>query len=181
MTPEQALLICPEHGWMSHTFLHEAAHAVMAIDRGLPFIRIAVGTPEYFEPAQAGREIAGGLYVPKPISDWIREDPVASYEMMIAGKIVEDGAFGHHLEGGWHGDLALWCGGMGLSEYSNEVVEEALGKSKAEVEAGVRDHLAIQYPRAKAIATASCRVSRKTPAGRFSATTMARGQWIGTR
>ncbi len=74
--------------------------------------------------------------------------------MMIAGKIIENGAFGHHLEGGWHGDLALWCIGMGLTEYSSEVVEETLGKSIAEVEADVRNHLTVQYSRAKAIVTA---------------------------
>jgi hypothetical protein len=154
MTPEQALLICPQHGWMSHTFLHEAAHAIMAIDRELPFTRITVGTPEYFEPTHVGREVAGGLHVPQPVSDWIQKDPLASYEMMIAGKVCEDGAFGHHLDGSWHGDLALWCIGMGLSEYSLDLVEEALGKPILDVEAGVREHLVVQYPRAKAIVTA---------------------------
>ena len=154
MTPEQALLICPAHGWMSHTFLHEAAHAVMAIHRGLPFIRISVGTPEYFEPIHAGREVAGGLHVPQPISDWVQKDPLGSYEMMIAGKVIEDAALSHHLEGGWHGDLALWCMGMGMTEYSKEVVEETLGKRIAEVEADVRNHLAAQYARAKAIVAA---------------------------
>jgi hypothetical protein len=162
VTPEQALLICPEHGWISHTFLHEAGHAVMAIDRGIPFIRIAVGTPDYFEPFQAGHEIAGGLYVPTPISDWVREDPVASYEMMIAGKIVENGALGHNLPGSWHGDLALWCIGMGVTEYSRDAVEEALGRSTSAVEADVRSHLTVQYPRVKAIVAALSGIAEGT-------------------
>jgi hypothetical protein len=73
VTPEQAAFICVEHGWMSHTFLHEAAHAVMAIDRGIPFERIAVGTPEYFDTFHPDGQVAGGLYVTPPRRHgWLR-------------------------------------------------------------------------------------------------------------
>lgn len=154
MTPEEATLVCLEHGWMGHTFLHEAAHAIMAIDRDLPFLRIAVGTPEYFDQVVAGREVAGGLYVPNPISEWVQKNPLASFEMMIAGKVIEEGAFGHHLEGSWHGDMALWCHGMGIAKPSTPAVEEALGTSIAGVEVAVGAHLSTQYSRAVAIVSA---------------------------
>ncbi|GAA3526461.1 hypothetical protein AFL01nite_04850 [Aeromicrobium flavum] len=155
MTPEEAALVCPDHGgYLSHAFIHEAAHAIVAIDRGLPFVRITVGTPESFDPVSQGFELAGGLSVPEPISEWIQPEPIAAFEMIIAGKVAEEAFLGHHLEAGWHGDLALWCRGMEMENPTVPLIKEALGTSLGEVSGTGKTHLVAQYSRVRAIITA---------------------------
>lgn len=154
MTPDEAALVCAEHGYLGHAFIHEAAHAIVAIDRGLPFDRIAVGTPESFDSVSPGLEVAGGLYVPEPISEWIQPEPIAAFEMIIAGKVAEEAFLGHHLEGGWHGDLALWCRGMEIEDPTVPLIKEVLGTSLSKASAPVKTHLVAQYSRVRAIITA---------------------------
>lgn len=151
MTPEEAAFVCVTHGWMSHAFVHEAAHAVMAVDRGIPFIRIVVNAPENFDDSHSGGQIAGGLHVAPPPSTWVSPDPYAAFEMIIAGKVAEVGAFGHHLEGSWLGDLQIWLTGAELPENSKEEIERALGKTIAQVKHDVGVHLQEQFPRVKRV------------------------------
>lgn len=136
---------------MSHTFLHEAAHAVMAIDRDIPFERIAVGTPEYFDATHPDGEVAGGLYVTPPVTTIVQRDPLGALEMVLAGKVAEDGALGHHLEGSWLGDLRLWFIGSELEERTFAAIADMVGKPVAEVERDVWGHLSEQFSRVRAV------------------------------
>ena len=81
--------ICPVHGWMSHVFLHEAAHAVAAIDRDIEFRHVTITTPAGWTKDHPDGIALGGLYLDPPASRWVESQPLKAYEMVLAGSLAE--------------------------------------------------------------------------------------------
>jgi hypothetical protein len=112
-------LTCPEHGLVSHIALHESAHAVFAIDLGIPFVEIRI--PVLHETAvtvlSTGHGVGGGvLMVDADPANWVGRSPAAALEFVLAGAEAERGAFGHNLDGSDQSDLASWARGIGSIE-----------------------------------------------------------------
>jgi hypothetical protein len=95
-------------------------------------------------------------------------------EMVLAGKVVEDGALGHHLEGGYAGDLRVWLAGSGLERPDKEAIESLLGTSVAQVEEDVRIHLTAEYPRVRRLTAA---LSGQEPSSRPRLLSYDEGPW----
>ncbi len=102
-------MMCSSHGWASHAALHESAHAVVAIKRGIKFDRISVAPPRAILSALAsGQAIAGGLHLAESAVLLARHREADFLDMLVAGSLVEAAALGHGLRSSELGDKALW-------------------------------------------------------------------------
>jgi hypothetical protein len=63
MTGFQGDLVCRTHGWAPHVFIHEAAHAVAAIDHGIPFEGVLIHSPSSWEANNNNEMMLGGVNV----------------------------------------------------------------------------------------------------------------------
>lgn len=54
--------------------------------------------------------------------DWVPRNPVAALEFVLAGSVVEKGAFGHCISGSYEGDLRVWR--MGLDALASQTPED---------------------------------------------------------
>ena len=117
---------CSVHG-LNHTFVHEAGHAVAAIDRGLRFASVYVLPPSLRERTNDG-EIAGGFDPgPRP-RKWTRADPLGTFEVILAGAAAERAVLGHALKNSWLGDIKFWRDHMDLKDALDEqTIGHALG------------------------------------------------------
>ena len=138
--------ICPVHGWMSHVFLHEAAHAVAAIDRDIEFRHVTITTPAGWTKDHPDGIALGGLYLDPPASRWVESQPLKAYEMVLAGSLAEREALGHWLPEGYAGDLRIFRLGAGLLEATaQEALEQLLGKSIRDVIESVKNWIVAEY------------------------------------
>ncbi len=116
------MLVCPRHGWISHAAIHEAAHAVFAHARGIPFIDISLATPADLEPLWTGGSVEGGglqLATADPTT-WVPQRPDDAADMLLAGVQAEAYAFGHVGRSSGGGDAQILRMGMGWVTPENE-------------------------------------------------------------
>ena len=147
--------LCNAHGWMSHVFVHEAAHAVAAIDRSIEFSHIEVLTPAQWTQDHPDGAAVGGLHLAPPPSLWVLPDPVKALEMVLAGFLAEEGVYQHHISEGYRGDLRIWRLGAGLANGQTKTsIEEVLGCSMADLLASTRTWLVEAFPRIRRVAVA---------------------------
>ena len=133
-------------------FLHEAAHAVAAVDRGIRFAWVSVLHPSQWSLNPEGT-VAGGVDMGRPAVEWVPSDPRRAMEFVLAGMTAEEGALGHTLEHSWAGDLNLWRIGMGLVEA--DVLDDAkaaLGAPMQTVRADTQRWAVIRFPAIRAVA-----------------------------
>lgn len=110
-----------------HPFVHEAAHAVAAVDRDLRFLRVKVLSPHRSEATEEGEML--GWFDPGPAArTWVRRHPRLSFEVMIAGFLAEEALLGHSLPEGYIGDLRFWRRHMDLTDaVTYQILSETLG------------------------------------------------------
>ncbi|MFJ4228424.1 hypothetical protein ACIPYV_12760 [Paenarthrobacter nicotinovorans] len=115
---------------MHHVMLHEAAHAVFAIRRGVPFVELTVLPPKFVnrQLLENGQAHAGWL---QPINDdpaqWIPQVAEEALDMLVAGALAERFFFDCYLEKSYLGDMQLWSAGMGAetAEQAGPAIESS--------------------------------------------------------
>ncbi|MDQ4145679.1 MAG: hypothetical protein M3198_18425 [Actinomycetota bacterium] len=123
---------CRDHG-AAHPFVHEAAHAVAAADRGLAFRSVQVLPPYRWDATNDGLLVGGLDPGPDPRS-WVRASPRATFEVIISGFLAEKALLGHHLDHAYDGDIKFWRIHMDLTEgLSSDVIENAIGAPMRDV------------------------------------------------
>jgi hypothetical protein len=155
--------LCPEHGGLSHLVLHEAAHAVAALEHGIRFTHVAVLSPEEWITTSRGI-IGGGVWLVEQRPELVvGADPVAAMRFALAGALAEIGAFGHSLDGSHEGDIRYWRIGAGLLEAQTaESFDRVLGKPFREVELDTQRWLSDNYKAIRAVTIALARVTDGT-------------------
>lgn len=123
--------LCPEHGWLSHVAIHEAAHAVIAHARGIPFLDISITNPAKLQDVlNAASAVAGGLRLTTADhSSWIPQRSNEALDMLLAGAQGEIWAFGHSLPKSFSGDLSILRQGMGWLDGAPPDARDALIQS----------------------------------------------------
>lgn len=143
--------LCPEHGWRSHAFMHEAAHAVAALDQGLEFERVIVLSPGAWPPGEGGTgTVAGGVQFAPTVLELVTGDPAAALAVLAAGGTAEEAIYDHHLNQAFDGDLRVWgLGAAALGMTPLEAVEQFV-RARVDARIWVRNSL----PRIEKVATA---------------------------
>ena len=126
--------VCRQHGWLAHAFIHESAHAVAAVDRGLAFESVSVITPDQWT-ARRGAAMAGGVEMSSDdAASWVLPDPAKALEFVLAGSIAEHESLGHALANGHTGDVEMWKRGARLlGDVTPDQLAEVLGEAFEDV------------------------------------------------
>ncbi len=110
-------------------YIHEAGHAVAALDNGIPFRAVIVyadgdGPKLNGVLREAWAEVDTG---PDP-SVWVEVDRVKAFRFVCAGAAAETALLEHAIEGGFDEDFKVWRVGAGATQPMNEAqVDEAIG------------------------------------------------------
>jgi hypothetical protein len=126
--------LCRKHGWMSHVFVHEGAHAVAALDRSIPFSGLFVNDIGTWVRQNESETLLGGVQIDPDPAVWLYPNPVAALEFILAGATAEDELFGDTLDGSHVGDFKVWRQGMGMTDAQTLAqIDERLGEPFADV------------------------------------------------
>lgn len=108
-------LQCRQHGWLAHASVHEAAHAVFAVDFEIPFTSVRLSSPErVWRSLQSGGEVpAGGVHLDGDARDHFPGRDEDALDFCVVGSRAEERAHGHHLRRGFAGDMEVWRRGTG--------------------------------------------------------------------
>lgn len=123
---------CGTHGGLRHLYVHEAGHAVSALDFGVEF-RAVVRYDETSMPAYFG----GTAYAPAAVemldadqTTWVAPNPVGSLRFVASGAAAEQALLGHFLPDGHKEDMFQWRRGSGCKDAQTfESLDEYLGES----------------------------------------------------
>ena len=108
-------LLCPRHGGLSHVFVHECSHAVVAVQRQIRFTEVRILPPAEWVAIHRDSHMAGGVWlVESDPTAWVPNDPAGALEFALAGSMAEQVYYGHHLNGSHEGDFNIWRRGVGL-------------------------------------------------------------------
>lgn len=144
--------LCAKHGGLGHVFVHEAAHAVAAVQRRIEFTEVRILPPDQWVSAHNGLML-GGVSTTDEAHSWVQADPVGSMEFVLAGAIAERGSYGHCLEGAYTGDVAVWRTGARLTGANQlQRIEEVLGRSLSTVTSEVERWAVANWPSIRRVA-----------------------------
>lgn len=148
-------VLCDAHGGLTHQFLHEAAHAVAAIDNGISFSEVRVLAPAEWIAYGPDRFVGGGVWLTEDARIWVPRDPLAAMRFILAGACAEEVVLGHSLPDAVRGDFDCWRRGAGLAEATTPVaIDGILGASIADVHESTKQWVADRYPGIKRVLTA---------------------------
>lgn len=112
---------CDRHGTGRHMHIHEAGHAVAALDNGIPFRAVIVyadgdGPKLDGELMEAWAQVDTG----PDATVWVQPDRIRAFRFICAGAASETAIFGHAIEGGFEHDLKVWRVGAGATQPMDE-------------------------------------------------------------
>ncbi|HST47093.1 hypothetical protein [Jatrophihabitans sp.] len=140
---------------MTHVFIHEAAHAVAALDRHIPFNGVFIQDLAGWVRWNATGLMLGGVQISSDPAIWLLPDPVAALEFVLAGSAAESVVLGHILEGSYVGDVEVWRRGMGeTGRLSPSRLDELAGGSFVKVGSRTKAWVEENRARIRAVATA---------------------------
>lgn len=117
---------CSKHTVQRHICVHEAGHAVAAIDNGIPFRAVVFYDDEDAPKFMAGLGQAAAAVDPGPDpSAWVLPDPLGSLYFVMGGVAAEHAVLGDSIRDGWREDVKVWRRGSGRMD---EQTEEELGE-----------------------------------------------------
>ena len=148
--------ICNEHGGLSHQFIHEAAHAVAALDFEICFTEVKILPVDEWIRFDDDSWVSGGVWPCDDATVWVPNDPVGALKFVLAGSIAEQGAFQHALDGGERGDMLQWVRGAGLArdQMNPAGIEALLGTSYDVVRRETQEWATGRYKAIRAVALA---------------------------
>lgn len=134
---------CSEHGLRHHASVHEAGHAIAAVDFGIPISAVSVhDAPSTFEGARAGESASGSVRIDVSAVSALRASGAvlnhALFTFALAGESAEKVLLGHETPGGAAKDIReFWAWTKGQTFTSMEEYEEVLGEPFATARQGV--------------------------------------------
>jgi hypothetical protein len=145
-----------DHGFVQHMLVHEAGHAISAIDEGIAFETVVL-YDEGRAPASPGGMSLGVAQVTFPSPDnriWASPDPVAGLRLAMAGAYAEIAVLTHEYPDSSVGDIKAWGQGVGLPVgWQVEDMDPLLGRSHEDVLADVDAWAARSRERIRGLAT----------------------------
>jgi hypothetical protein len=147
---------CEDHGFVQHMLVHEAGHAIAALDEGIAFEAIVLYAEER-APASPGSMSLGVAQVTFSSPDnrtWASPDPVAGLRFAMAGAYAEMAVLAHEYPGSGDGDVKAWTQGVELpAVWQLEDVDRRLGCAHEEVLSDVDAWAVCNRERVKGLAT----------------------------
>lgn len=132
MTDEEDLFEsdCSTHGLERHVCVHEAGHAVAAIDHGIDFRAVVsyndTSAPRFMDGLY---HAAAALDMSRTPQEVVEPDPRGAFRFTLAGVAAERAVLGDYIPEGWDQDFRFWRTGSGTThENAQEAIEAILGK-----------------------------------------------------
>ncbi|WP_139206795.1 hypothetical protein [Geodermatophilus poikilotrophus] len=148
-----------------HGYIHEAAHAVAAVDNDIRFECI------YLYAEGAGPSVNGGLSrvtaeAKMPSEDpatWVLPDTATSFRFCAAGTLAEEQLIGHGMYGAYDKDVEYWLKGAGrLGAITAAEFHALIGGSADDVAASIMAWASCNEERIERLAAHLATLSRPT-------------------
>lgn len=147
---------CPKHGLDRHVCVHEAGHAVAAIDNNVPFRAVV-----FYDDADAPRFMAGlgqaaaAVDTGPDASAWVLPDPLGSLRFVMGGVAAEMVVLGDSIPGGWSEDIKVWRrGSCRTDQQSEDELAQYIGMPMTQAWQECLDWAEANVPRIEAVADA---------------------------
>lgn len=112
---------CDRHGAKRHMLIHEAGHAVAALDNDIPF-RAVIVYADGDGPKLNGvlREAWAMIDTGPDPKTWVEQDRIKAFRFICAGAAAETALVEHAIEGGFDSDFETWRLGAGATDPLDE-------------------------------------------------------------
>lgn len=125
------------HGEDRHVMVHEAGHAIAAIDYGMPFECVRLFGPEG-DPSAPGLWTAVGRVVMVNDADpssWVSPDPISATRFAYAGTYAEEAVLTDFSSDAYKSDVETLRRGLGpLHEVTADELDSMIGKPLVEIQ-----------------------------------------------
>jgi len=125
-----------QHPLEQHVMVHEAGHAIFALDHDIPFQDVLLrNRHDEASPDSNPFEVRAELrFAGEDRSTWAGRDPEKGFRFAFAGMYAEMAVLGEPYPEGAALDLQSWCDGVNVRRgASDDEVDKVLGRSQATV------------------------------------------------